>query len=42
MTCKGEEILPLTTKSFLHSQSDHIKAIAPTKNEHPKLVIYPS
>jgi hypothetical protein len=31
MTCKGEEILPLKTKSFLHSQSDHIKANAPTK-----------
>ena len=30
MTCKREQFLSLKTLSFLHSQSDHITAIAPT------------
>ena len=30
ITCKGEAFLSLKTKSFLHSQSDHSKAYAPT------------
>ena len=30
LTCKGEAFLSLKIKSFLHSQSDHSKAYAPT------------
>ena len=30
ITCKGETVLSLKTTSFLHSQSDHSKAYAPT------------
>ena len=42
ITCRGEAFLSLKTKSFLHRQSDQIKAYAPTLISVLNLFVIPS